>query len=144
MSEFQDSLRYGAKAEDRLLAKLHSAFPKATKAQGLHPDWDIYIPELQKTVEVKLDTTSQKTGNIVIEYFHNKPSAFSVSKADYWVIYTGVEVLWFTKEGILSCILNEGMEPVKIHGAGDRYSKWVFLIPLRLLRQYRSEKEYGS
>ena len=141
---FKDDLEIGAGAEDRILSRLRMIFPKSTKAEGLHPDFDIAIPELQKTVEVKFDPRSQDTGNIVIEYFHNKPSAFSVSKADYWVIDTGVEVLWFTKEGILSCILNEGMEPVKIHGAGDRYSKWVFLIPLRLLRQYRSEKEYGS
>ena len=138
---FKDDLEIGAGAEDRILSRLRMIFPKSTKAEGLHPDFDIDIPELQKTIEVKFDPRSQDTGNIVIEYFHNKPSAFSVSKADYWVIDTGVEVLWFTKEGILSCILNEGMEPVKIHGAGDRYSKWVFLIPLRLLRQYRNEKK---
>ena len=138
---FKDDLEIGAGAEDRILSRLRMIFPKSTKAEGLHPDFDIDIPELQKTIEVKFDPRSQDTGNIVIEYFHNKPSAFSVSKADYWVIDTGVEVLWFTKEGILSCILNEGMEPVKIHGAGDRYSKWVFLIPLRLLGQYRNEKK---
>lgn len=133
---FKSDLEIGAQAEDKLLHKLRTVFPRSSRAEGLHPDFDIEIPELKKTIELKFDPRSQDTGNIVIEYFHNKPSAFSVSKADYWVIDTGVEVLWFTREGILDCILNEGMHPIKIHGAGDRYSKWVFLIPLQILRNY--------
>jgi len=141
---FQDDLKIGSRAESGLLKKLRQAFPLASRAEGLHPDFDINIPELNKTIEVKFDPRSNDTGNIVIEYFHNKPSAFSVSKADYWVIDTGVEVLWFTKEGILDCILSEGMHPVKIHGAGDRYSKWVFLIPLQSLRKYRNDADSDS
>ena len=136
---FQDDLKIGSKAEDDLLEKLRQAFPLAFRAEGLHPDFDINIPELDKTVEVKFDPRSQDTGNIVIEYFHNKPSAFSVSQADYWVIDTGEEVLWFTRDAILACILTEGMHPVKIHGAGDRFSKWVFLVPLKLLRKYKND-----
>ena len=136
---FQDDLKIGSKAEDDLLEKLRQAFPLAFRAEGLHPDFDIEIPELKKTIELKFDPCSQDTGNIVIEYFHNKPSAFSVSQADYWVIDTGEEVLWLTRERILECILSWELNPVNIHGAGDRYSKWVFLIPLKLLREYKND-----
>lgn len=133
---FQEDLNKGVAVEDDLLRRLRSIFPNARRAEGLHPEWDIEIPELGKTVEVKYDPMSQKTGNIVIEYYHNKPSAFSVSIADYWVIVTGNEEIWFSREGILSCILSEGLEPVCFTGTTDRHPKWVFLIPKCVLTQY--------
>ena len=133
---FNEDLDRGVSVEDDLLERLRHAFPSARRATGVHPDWDIEIPEIGKTVEVKYDPMSQKTGNVVIEYFHNKPSAFSVSVADYWLISTGDTELWFSRWGILECILAEGIEPVRIHGPQDRHPKWVFLIPLVLLRRY--------
>jgi hypothetical protein len=133
---FQKDLERGVAVEDELLRRLRTVFPNARRAEGLHPQFDIEIPELGKTVEVKYDPMSQKTGNIVIEYYHNKPSAFSVSIADYWVIDSGDGEVWYTRRGILECILSEGMEPVRIHGPSDRHPKWVFLIPLVLLRRY--------
>lgn len=133
---FREDLKRGVAVEDDLLRRLRLIFPNAKRAEGLHPEWDIEIPELHKTVEVKYDPMSQQTGNIVVEYFHRKPSAFSVSIADYWVIDTGNKEMWFSREGILNCILSEGMEPVCFTGTTDRHPKWAFLIPLRLLQQY--------
>ena len=133
---FQEDLGKGVAVEDDLLRRLRSIFPNARRAEGLHPQWDIEIPELGKTVEVKYDPMSQKTGNVVIEYYHNKPSAFSVSIADYWVIVTGNEEIWFSRQGILSCILSEGLEPVCFTGPADRHPKWVFLVPKCALARY--------
>jgi len=133
---FEDDLKRGVAVEDDLLLRLREVFPNATRAEGVHPEFDIDIPELQKTVEVKYDPMSQKTGNIVIEYYHNKPSAFSVSLADYWVIDTGVKASWFTKEEIFECIVCEGLDPVRIVGPTDSYPKWVFLIPRGVLTRY--------
>tara|TARA_R110002153_G_scaffold92322_5_gene224295 strand:+ start:1660 stop:2100 length:441 start_codon:yes stop_codon:yes gene_type:complete len=133
---FKEDLQRGVAVEDDLLRRLRLSFPNAKRAEGLHPEFDIEIPELHKTVEVKYDPMSQKTGNIVIEYFHRKPSAFSVSSADYWVIDTGKKEMWFSRKGILNCILSEGLEPVCFKGTTDRYSKWAFLIPLHLLQRY--------
>ena len=136
----KEDLKRGGVIEDDLLHRLRLVFPNAKRAVGLHPEFDIEIPELGKTVEVKYDPMSQKTGNVVIEYFHAKPSAFSVSIADYWVIVTGNGEYWFSREGILECILLEGMEPVQIHGPQDRHPKWVFLIPFCLLVEYSNAK----
>ena len=133
---FKEDLKRGVAVEDDLLRRLRLIFPNAKRAEGLHPEWDIEIPELHKTVEVKYDPMSQKTGNIVVEYFHRKPSAFSVSIADYWVIDTGNKEMWFSREGILNCILSEGMEPVCFTGTTDRHPKWVFLIPKCVLVRY--------
>ena len=126
---FEEDLKRGVAVEDDLLRRLRLIFPNAKRAEGLHPEWDITIPEIGKTVEVKYDPMSQKTGNIVVEYFHRKPSAFSVSIADYWVIVTGNGEYWFSRQGILECILSEGLEPVCFTGTTDRHPKWVFLIP---------------
>ena len=133
---FQDDLRRGVAVEDDLLRRLRAIFPNAKRAEGLHPQWDIEIPEIGKTVEVKYDPMSQQTGNIVIEYFHRKPSAFSVSIADYWVIVTGNGEYWFSRQGILECILREGLEPACFTGTTDRHPKWVFLIPKCVLVRY--------
>jgi len=140
---FKEDLKRGVAVEDDLLRRLRSLFPNAKRAEGLHPEFDIKIPELGKTVEVKYDPMSQKTGNVVIEYYHNKPSAFSVSLADYWVINTGSGEFWFSKQGILECILCEKLEPVRILGTTDRHPKWVFLIPLKFLLRY-SNVELGE
>jgi len=137
---FAKDLIRGEAIERNLLDRLRLVFPQARKAEGYHPDWDIEMPEIGKTVEVKYDPMSQKTGNIVVEYYHNKPSAFSVSLADFWVIDTGKGEYWFSREGILECILLEGMEPVQIHGPQDRHPKWVFLIPFCLLVEYSNAK----
>ena len=133
---FKEDLKRGVAVEDDLLLRLRAVFPNAKRAEGLHPEFDIVIPELQKTVEVKYDPMSQKTGNIVIEYYHNKPSAFSVSVADYWVIDTGTKALWFSKDSIFECIICEGLDPVRIVGTTDRYAKWVFLVPADVLTRY--------
>ena len=133
---FAKDLDRGEAIERNLLDRLRLVFPQARKAEGYHPDWDIEIPEIGKTVEVKYDPMSQKTGNIVIEYYHNKPSAFSISIADYWVIVTGNGEYWFSRQGILECILSEGLEPVCFTGTTDRHPKWVFLIPKCVLIRY--------
>ena len=133
---FKEDLKRGVAVEDDLLRRLRLIFPNAKRAEGLHPEWDITIPEIGKTVEVKYDPMSQQTGNIVVEYFHRKPSAFSVSIADYWVIVTGNGEYWFSRQGILECILSEGLEPVCFTGTTDRHPKWAFLIPKRVLVRY--------
>lgn len=137
---FAKDLERGEAVERDLLERLKLVFPQARKAEGYHPQWDIEIPELKKTVEVKYDPMSQKTGNIVVEYYHNKPSAFSVSVADYWVIVTGKGEYWFSRQGILECILSERLEPVCFTGTTDRHPKWVFLIPFCLLVEYSNAK----
>ena len=136
---FREDLKRGGRVEEALLKRLKTAFKGAVRASGNHPEYDLRIPELDLKIEVKYDPMSMRTGNVVVEYFHRKPSALSVSEADYWFFDLGDEEYWFTKEGILECILSEGMNPVCITGTTDRYSKWVFLIPRATLIQYSIE-----
>lgn len=138
---FKEDLIRGGRIEDALLKRLKQAFRESERASGCHPEYDIKIPELDLKIEVKYDPMSMQTGNVVVEYYHRKPSALSVSEADYWFFDLGDEEYWFTKEGILECILSEGMNPVCITGTTDRYSKWVFLIPKKTLIQYSISRQ---
>lgn len=133
---FKEDLEKGGSIEQSLLKRLKTTFPRSERASGNHPEFDIQIPEIGKTIEVKYDPMSMQTGNVVVEYFHRKPSALSVSEADYWFFDLGDGEYWFTKEGILDCILSERMNPVCITGTTDRYSKWVFLIPRQIFVRY--------
>jgi len=138
---FKEDLKRGGRVEEGLLERLKTTFPSSVRAIGNHPEWDIRVPEINQTIEVKYDPMSIKTGNVVVEYFHRKPSAFSVSEADFWFFDLGDGEYWFTREGILECILVEGLEPVRITGTTDRYPKWVFLIPRQALLRYSIERQ---
>jgi len=140
---FREDLDRGGRIEEALLKRLKQVFIGSNRASGNHPEYDIKIPEIDLKIEVKYDPMSMQTGNVVVEYFHRKPSAFSVSEADYWFFDLGDRELWFTKEGILDCILSEGLEPVCITGTTDRHSKWVFLVPRHRLIEYTIERRSG-
>ena len=88
----------------------------------------MFIPEINVRIEVKQDKKSKHTGNYVIELeYDGKPSAFSTSKADYWVIYDGECEIWTTKWRIKRAV--KGLKPVEFIGRGDTKSKKAYLCP---------------
>ena len=138
---FAHDLAIGIEAELKVLRQLRKKYPDAYKIEGKHSEYDLVAPG-QFTVEVKFDPASQRTGNVVVEYYHGKASGLHVSTADWWAFDTGERdgVLWLTRPAVHQCIINEQLQPVKIQGPGDRLPKWVFLIPLEVLRQYSSQE----
>ncbi len=131
-------LAKGVEAELRVLRELQQRYPDASKVEGDHSAFDLEVPG-QFTVEVKFDPASQRTGNIVVEYYHRKVSGLHVSTADWWVFDTGERCIWLTRAAVHQCIVSEGLRPVKIQGPGDRHPKWVFLVPVDQLDRYSSE-----
>lgn len=136
MSNFYEALAMGKELENKILAGIKKSFPQAFIVEGNQSDYDIFIKELNVGVEVKLDKRSQYSGNIVVEYFFRKPSAFMVTKANAWVIDIGDEVICIPVANILRCILIEQIEPTNIVGKGDDCAKWVFLIPKNIFIKY--------
>jgi len=132
---FKDDLHRGQMVEQEFLDRLLPAFRDAYRIFGKDSRADIVVPELNILIEVKYDPASSDTGNIVIEYYHNKPSALTVTAADYWLISTGDEELWVTPKGLYELIIELGLDPVRIHGPGDTHAKWVFLIPISHIRR---------
>lgn len=134
---FAHDLARGIESELKVLRDLQQRYPEARKIQGKHSEYDIEVPD-QFTVEVKFDPASQRTGNVVIEYYHRKVSGLHVSTADWWVFDTGESCIWLTRAAVHQCIFSESATPVRIRGPEDRYQKWVFLIPLDRLQRYSS------
>jgi len=131
-------LAKGDKVEEEWLEKLHGIFKQAYKTFGKDSRFDLSIPELDCQIEIKLDARAKDTGNIVIEYHHNKPSGILTSEASVWLFTTGDEDIWITRKSILKMVMAERLKPTMIQGPDDRHKKAVFLVPIETVRSYSS------
>ena len=85
----------GEEVEKRLVEYLKKKYPKTKKINGKFKDYDIEVPEENKTIEVKNDIGSQDTPNYFIEISCNYENSGLVStKADYWFIYDEADCIW--------------------------------------------------
>lgn len=125
----------GITYEEKVLKVLQKKYPLAKRIEGQFLDYDIWVPELHKSVEVKYDKRSETTGNIIIEYEkNNKPGDILTTKANYWCIHTITGFLWIEPLKIIECILREQCNKINV-GSGKCY-----LIPVYVLRSYSMEQ----
>ena len=135
---FERDLKRGEQIELKVLSMIKKKYPQAYKVEGYFKDYDIYIPEIDKRIEVKSDEQSKHTGNILIEVeFNNKPSALSTTKADFWVWWDGSEFAWFTVDKIWKCIDQVSAKKRTFIGKGDTKEKKAYLIKKRILYKYQ-------
>ena len=129
--EFEKALIDGQKSEETVLGVIQKKYPNAFIISGYHKEYDIDIPEIGQTVEVKKDFKSQETGNIVIEIEMNgEPSGLSTTTADWWAIHISSKYLiWITPETIKEMLMIEEFNTVEFIGKGDDVSKIAYLIP---------------
>ena len=140
-SVFTKDLEVGKTYENKVLHIIQKKYPKAYIIDGYCKEWDIYIPELEKGVEVKSDRKSLDTGNIVIEIeFDGKPSALITTKADWWVIYDGIKYNWFTVNNIKKCIKENNLRSKRFVGRGDTKEKKAYLIKKEILYKYKENE----
>ena len=149
--KFAESLVSGQESEKLVLNIIKNKYPQAFIKEGYHKEYDIMIPETDKTVEVKKDFKSQYTGNIVVEIsMNNKRSALSTTTADWWVFHTSdEEMIWITPKNIKEMIRMEKFQRVEFTGKGDIASKIAYLIPKAYFSMYGtkvklSEEQYVS
>ena len=140
MPEFNESLSGGKIGEEEILKKIQIKYPKAfIDGDGKKfSNWDIYIPEINESIEVKNDYKSKHTGNLVIEVECNgKLSALSITNATYWVFITGYEYIWITPLEIYR-FLEQHFEygRVPFVGDGDPYPKKAYLVILNVFKEY--------
>jgi hypothetical protein len=137
MDTFKIDLQRGEVIEMNVLSIIKKKYPKAYKVDGYFKDYDLYIPEINKSIEVKSDEKSKYTGNILIEVeFNDKPSALMTSKADYWVWWDGYAFKWFTRDLIHKCIKELNPPLRKFIGKGDTKYKKAYLIKKEKLYNY--------
>ena len=131
---FYKDLKDGKQTENDVLSIIKKKYPKSNIIEGYFNDYDIYVPEKYMGIEVKIDVKSQETGNLVIEVeFNGKPSALSVTKADYWVFYDGDSYIWITPK-MLKDLTETCGHVVEFVGKGDTKPKKAYLMPKKLVK----------
>lgn len=137
MGDFELDLFIGESSEGRVLDYIKKKYPKAYKIEGYFKDYDIYVPEAKKSVEVKQDFKSEWTGNLVVETeFNGKPSALSTTKADYWVFVTRPFWFWITPKQICDCIRQYHYTPATFIGKGDTKPKKAYLVKINHIQEF--------
>ena len=133
---FNKDLQRGLEIEDRVVSILRKKYPCATLVSAFK-GYDIWIPEINKSVEVKYDPMSCETGNIVVEIeMYGKPSGLMASTADYWVFYDGEMFVIMPTKNIFKCIFDCKLQYVEFVGNGDTRSKKAFLVKKDTLFKY--------
>jgi hypothetical protein len=133
--EFKEALIDGVEYEMIVLNFIKEKYPSAYKIEGYFKEYDIYVPENDIKIEVKLDKKSTITGNLVVEIeMFNKPSALFTTKSDYWVFCDGIELMWISPSSIKDIIIWNGLKAVTFIGNGDTQKKRAVLVPKDLIR----------
>jgi len=133
---FQTDLQRGLEIEERVLAILRKKYPCATLVNAFK-GYDIWIPEIDKAVEVKFDPMSKETGNIVVEIeMYGKNSGLMATQADYWVFYDGEMFVIMPVKNIFKCIFESKLQYVEFVGNGDTRPKKAFLVNKNTLFKY--------
>ena len=134
---FKRDFSVGHESEENILKKIREKYPTAVLVPGKFKPYDIFVPEKDLKVEVKVDLKSQETKNILIEIkMFNQPSGLLTTEADFWIIYTGIEYLWTKPAMILECIIMNNIPSQKILGNGDSVTKDACLIPVDIFKKY--------
>jgi len=92
--DFKKDLVEGHKAEEEVLKVIRRTYSKAYRVEGYFKYYDIVIPEINKSVEVKFDWAARNTGNYFIETEFNKKDEYGdivsvesgilTTTANYW------------------------------------------------------------
>lgn len=141
---FKSDLEIGQSIEMSVLKEIQKKYPCAVQIGNKFKGYDIWIPEIHKSVEVKSDQKSQYTGNFVIECeMYGKPSALLTTTANYWVIYDGKKYIWIKPKKIIECIFLTQIKAVRFTSRGDTQQKLAYLVPVKKLEGY-AENAMGS
>ena len=130
---FYKDLERGKAIEEKALEIIRHKYPCACIVDCFK-GYDIWVPELHKSIEVKYDPMSNKTGNIVVEIeMNNKASALITTTADYWLFHDDHVFVMMKPISIINCIFQGKLKYVEFIGEGDSVSKKAFLVPKDML-----------
>ena len=139
---FNRDLKRGVEVELMVLDSIRKKYPCALKIEGKFKGYDIWIPEVGISIEVKCDQKSQDTGNLVVEVFmFGKPSGLMSTTADLWVFYDGIDFIYIPTERLKEMIILEGLRLVSFVGKGDREIKKAYLVKKEMVKQYSVNKK---
>ena len=134
---FKDDLYIGKEVEKKVLGLINQKYPLAFMINGKFSPYDIFIPEVSQSVEVKSDKKSQHTGNLVVEVsMYGKPSGLMATLADFWVIFTGIEYIWIRPESLKDMIVLFGLPLKTFVCNGDTEPKKAYLPKVEIVKKY--------
>ena len=134
MAEFKEALSSGKQYEYMYRDHLRQWYPNTAVVEGYCKGFDIFIPERNETIEVKLDKKSNYTGNIVIEIeFNGKASGLITSTADHWVFCDGEEWIRYLTSRLRDLVTP--FKPATFVGNGDIKPKKAYLIEKRIIKE---------
>ena len=126
-------MQRGLNIELKFLDLIRKKYPSASLIHK-YKGYDVWVPELDESVEVKYDPMSNNTGNIVVEIeMFGKPSGLMSTTADYWVFHDDIDFVIMKPMDIVNCIFLNKLKFVEFVGTGDTASKKAFLVPKQLL-----------
>lgn len=136
MSNFYSrDLPYGEVGESIVLDLIKLKHPKAYKIKGNHAEFDIMIPETNKTVEVKRDAKAHKTGNVFIETRCNGfDSGLNITTADHWAYMIKDKIYLIKPNDIRLCVEHNRIQETLHYIQGKDIDAYV--IPLTFLQNY--------
>lgn len=136
MNTFEDDLYRGKKIEHMVCDFVKSKYPLTYVIDGKHSEFDIWIPEIKRSIEVKYDFKSLETGNYVIEVeMFGKDSGLFVTKADHWVLFDSQLFVWTTPQDIMKLIIKKKLSSKVFTSKGDVRSKEAYLIPVKYIKE---------
>jgi hypothetical protein len=125
---FTEDLKKGKGIEHKICNLIKRKYPSAFVVEGYCEGYDIIVPEIGITVEVKFDEENEKTGNYIIEAESGgKPSGISVSVADWWVIVNKNIIIWITRLALEYLIRNYKL--ISFFPKDNKREKKAYLIP---------------
>ena len=129
MDSFFADLNRGKVIEEKVLSSIRKKYSCAMMVDGFK-GYDIWIPELHQSVEVKYDPMSVQTGNIVVEIeMFGKPSALLSTTADWWVFHDDHLFAWMKPKKIVEFIMLNNFQWKEFVGEGDSTKKKAYLLP---------------
>ena len=130
---FKNDLIQGEIAEIKLLRYLKKIDKKAFKVSGKFSDYDISLPTINKTIEVKRDFKSTETNNFAIEFkCYDKLSGISTTKSDVFVIIDDLSYYFFNTNKLKDFLRNNWSLFKKVKG-GDYNASEMILVKKNVL-----------
>jgi hypothetical protein len=130
---FEQDLELGGMVERGVLTLIRKKYPLAHRIEGYHKEFDLFVPEVRISVEVKFDRRAAETGNFIFETSSSgKPSGLKVTTADWWVQVDKKDICWIRTESLRHLIVQE--EAAEISFFLDGREKTGFLLPKDIFR----------
>ena len=133
---FNEDVPFGEEAEKQVLKLIREKYPNAYKIEGNFKYYDLFIPEINVSVEVKRDKGSNKSDNYFIEYECNGYNSWiSSSRADFWAICDESNLIWIDKDKLKIISERHGRKWENTPEGGHCPIK-AYLVPKNCILEY--------